>query len=129
MLDAVTSLFDLEQKAKINAYYKQVAMLGVAILSLEPLSKYVGKKISDETFRQGMRWLENYVKDGGNRSCRRVVQSVNNCISYVKEEVVETPTKTRVRKYNSLSEYSSYDYMSNCYTNYKKTPWVWNEED
>lgn len=129
MLDAVTSLFDLEQKAKINAYYKQVAMLGVAILSLEPLSKYIGKKISDETFKQGIRWLENYVKDGGNRSCRRVVQSVNNCMSYVKEEVVETPTKTRVRKYDSMGGYNHYDYMTNCYTKKYNTPWAWNEED
>ena len=105
ILDKVTSLFDLEQKAKTNAYYRQLAMITFAIVDDVPMTMYVGKVISDEDFGYGMIRLTMRTKG---LSCKFVVSNINNCMRYLKEIPVNapaTPKPTLVKKSCLANDY------------------------
>lgn len=119
-LDKVTSLFDLEQKAKANVYYKQLAMLGWALLSDYPMASFAGKEISAENFTYGMEGLIKFATKNGSRSCSHVVERINDCMTYLREVVTTPPPAPKPAKKSNYSYYNDYDckYYTNSYTSW-----------
>ena len=82
-LDPITSLADLEFKAKTNKYYKQLAILGAEYMYI------VGTK--PPSFEEAMDGLCKIAKEHNPNSCGSICATVNEVRNRVKEDVPPRP--------------------------------------
>lgn len=110
-LDAVTSLFDLEQKAKNNAYYRQLAAIGLLYHygGLDAIYTEIGKLITDEYFSHILINLHATCKYS--KSCTQIVERINRCISYVSENDILNKAKNRAVDRAVEYEYNVVDFI------------------